>query len=84
MGMVAIIGGLTVKGAVFHQGYNNALGDARPALYAANYKALINDWRALFNNKNLPFGIMELSAGGEPQTLDNYELRMLDPAPAIR
>jgi len=83
-GMVAIIGGLTVKGAVFHQGYNNALGDARPTLYAANFKALINDWRALFDNKNLPFGIMELSAGGEPQTLDNYELRMLDPAPAIR
>lgn len=84
MGMVAIIGGLTVKGVVFHQGYNNALGDSRPALYAANYKALINDWRVLFNNKNLPFGIMELSAGGEPQTLDNYELRMLDPAPYIR
>jgi sialate O-acetylesterase len=83
-GMVALIGGLSVKGAVFHQGYNNALGDARPKLYAANYKALINDWRELFNNKNLPFGIMELSAGGEPQTLDNYELRMLDAAPAIR
>ncbi len=83
-GMVAIIGGLSVKGVVFHQGYNNALGDSRPALYAANFKALIHDWRALFGNKNLPFGIMELSAGGEPQTLDNYELRMLDPAPYIR
>lgn len=84
MGMVAIIGGLTVKGVVFHQGYNNALSDSRPALYAANFKALIHDWRALFGNNNLPFGIMELSAGGEPQTLDNYELRMLDPAPYIR
>lgn len=84
MGMVAIIGGLSVKGIVFHQGYNNALGDSRPALYAANFKALIHDWRALFSNENLPFGIMELSAGGEPQTLDNYELRMLDPAPYIR
>lgn len=84
MGMVAIIGGLSVKGIVFHQGYNNALGDSRPALYAANYKALIHDWRTLFSNKNLPFGIMELSAGGEPQTLGNYELRMLDPAPYIR
>lgn len=84
MGMVAIIGGLSVKGIVFHQGYNNALGDSRPALYAANYKALIDDWRTLFSNKNLPFGIMELSAGGEPQTLGNYELRMLDPAPYIR
>lgn len=84
MGMVAIIGGLSVKGIVFHQGYNNALGDSRPALYAANFKALIHDWRTLFSNENLPFGIMELSAGGEPQTSDNYELRMLDPAPYIR
>ena len=83
-GMVAIIGGLTVKGIVFHQGYNNALGDARPKLYAANFKALISDWRNLFNNKQLPFGIIEFSAGGEPQTLDNYELRMLDPSPYIR
>ena len=31
-GMVAIIGGLTVKGVVFHQGYNNALGDSRPSI----------------------------------------------------
>ena len=83
-GMVAIIGGLSVKGVVFHQGYNNALGDARPKLYAANFKALISDWRNLFNNKQLPFGIIEFSAGGEPQTLDNFELRMLDPSPYIR
>jgi len=83
-GMVAIIGGLTVKGIVFHQGYNNALGDARPKLYATNFKALISDWRNIFNNKQLPFGIIEFSAGGEPQTLENYELRMLDPSPYIR
>ena len=83
-GMVAVIGGLTVKGIVFHQGYNNALGDSRPKLYAANFKALISDWRNLFNNKQLPFGIIEFSAGGEPQTLDNFELRMLDPSPYIR
>jgi sialate O-acetylesterase len=83
-GMVAVIAGLTVKGAVFHQGYNNALEDSRPKQYAANFKALINDWRQTFNDTNLPFGIIEFSAGGEPQTLDNYEVRMLDPSPDIR
>jgi len=83
-GMVAVITGLTVKGAVFHQGYNNALEDSRPKQYAANFKALINDWRTTFNDANLPFGIIEFSAGGEPQTLDNYEVRMLDPSPFIR
>ena len=83
-GMVAVIAGLTVKGVVFHHGYNNALEDSRPKLYALNFKALIKDWRTTFNDKDLPFGIIEFSAGGEPQTLDNYELRMLDPAPSIR
>jgi sialate O-acetylesterase len=83
-GIVAVIAGLTVKGAVFHQGYNNALEDSRPKQYAANFKAVINDWRQTFNDANLPFGIIEFSAGGEPQTLENYEVRMLDPSPNIR
>jgi sialate O-acetylesterase len=84
IGMVAPIAGLTVKGAVFHQGYNNALEDSRPKQYASNFKALINDWRQTFNDADLPFGIIEFSAGGEPQTLDNFEVRMLDPSPYIR
>lgn len=83
-GMVALIAGLTVKGIVFHQGYNNALEDSRPKQYAANFKALIKDWRTTFNDNELPFGIIETSAGGDPQTLDNYELRMIDPTPSIR
>ena len=83
-GMISVIAGLTVKGVVFHQGYNNALEDSRPKQYALNFKALITDWRNCFTDKNLPFGIIEFSAGGEPQTLDNYELRMIDPSPYIR
>lgn len=83
-GMVAVIAGLTVKGIIFHQGYNNALEDARPRQYALNFKTLIKDWRQTFNDNSLPFGIIEFSAGGEPQTLDNYEVRMLDASPYIR
>ena len=83
-GMIAPIAGMTVKGIIFHQGYNNALEDARPDLYSLNFQTLIQDWRDAFMDPELPFGIIELSAGGEPQTLDNYELRMIDPAPAIR
>jgi sialate O-acetylesterase len=82
--MVAVIAGLAVKGVMFHHGYNNALVDSRPKLYALNFKSLITDWRNTFNDKNLPFGIVELSAGGEPQTLDNFELRMVDAAASIR
>ncbi len=83
-GMISVIAGLSVKGAVFHQGYNNAMEDSRPKLYALNFKALIKDWRKAFNDKDLPFGIIEFSAGGAPQTLDNYEVTMIDAAPYIR
>jgi sialate O-acetylesterase len=84
-GMLAPIAGLSVKGIVFNQGYNNAISaDARPALYAKNFVGLIKNWRSTFSDENLPFGIIELSAGGNPQTLDNYEVEMLDAAPYIR
>jgi sialate O-acetylesterase len=83
-GMVALLNGLAVKGVIFHQGYNNALEDSRPKLYEQNFKRMIADWRKNFNDPELPFGIIELSAGGEPQTLENFELRMIDPAPSIR
>ena len=84
-GMVAPVAGLTVKGVIFHHGYNNALlYDARPKLYELNFRALINDWRATFNDNVLPFGIIDLSAGGAPQTLENYEWTLIDAAPYIR
>jgi sialate O-acetylesterase len=84
-GLIAAVAGFAVKGVIFNQGYNNALSpDARPALYAKNFIALIKDWRNSFEDQNLPFGIIELSAGGLPQTMDNYETAMLDAAPFIR
>ncbi|HHJ09616.1 MAG TPA: hypothetical protein ENK25_01835 [Bacteroidetes bacterium] len=83
-GMLSVFAGLTVKGVIFHQGYNNALSDARPKLYALNFKLLIKDWRKAFNNDKMPFCIVEFSAGGTPQTLDNFEESMIDAAPFIR
>ena len=83
--MVAAIAGLSIKGILFNQGYNNALsGDSRPQLYAKNFINLILDWRKTFNDENLSFGIIKLSAGGTSQTLNNYELEMTDAAPFIR
>lgn len=84
-GMVAVVAGLTVKGVLFHHGYNNALlYDARPKQYELNFEALINDWRETFNDNDLPFGIIDLSAGGLPQTAENYEVSKIDAAPYIR
>lgn len=83
-GMMNVFGGLSVKGIIWNQGFNNALGDSRPKLYAKNLQLMIQEWRATFRDKNLPFGIIELSAGGEPQTLENFALRMLDAGTYIR
>ena len=83
-GMVACFAGFKLAGIIFHQGYNNALSDARPRLYAKSFQAMIQDWRNAFDEPNLPFGIIELCAGAEPQTPQNFELRMVDAGPYIR
>lgn len=84
-GYIVPIKGLAIKGVVFHHGYNNAIkGNSRPKAYAANFNLLIESWRKAFNDSELPFGILEFSANGEPQTYDNYEIAMLDAAPFIR
>ena len=82
--MLMVLDGLSVKGAIWHQGYNNALGDARPKLYGQMFQTMITDWRTVFRDEELPFGIIGFSAGGEPQTNDNFESQMIDPAPYIR
>ena len=83
-GHIAPIKGFALKGVVFHHGFNNALGDSRPSIYAADFDGLIDDWRKTFNDEKMPFGIIELCAGGTPQTLDNFEVAMQDAAPYIK
>ncbi len=83
-GMLASFSNASIKGAIFNQGYNNALGNARPRLYAKVMQAMIRDWRKAFRDEQMPFGIIGLTPGGQPQTRDNFELRMIDPAPFIR
>ena len=83
-GMIAPFASFNLKGVIFNQGYNNALGDARPKLYAEVFKFMIQDWRRAFRNESLPFGIVALTAGGEPQTLENFESKLVDAAPFIR
>jgi len=82
--MLAVLDGVSARGVIWHQGYNNALGDARPRLYGKMLKAMIGDWRTVFRDDDLPFGIIGFSAGGQPQTHDDFEARMIDAAPSIR
>ncbi|MEA1875759.1 MAG: sialate O-acetylesterase [Bacteroidota bacterium] len=76
--------GAVVTGIVFHQGFNNALGDSRPKLYTKNLQLMIEGWREFFGENDLPLGIVDLSAGGQSQTLDNYGLLSLDAGAYIR
>ena len=82
--MIAPISGLNISGTVFNQGYNNALGNARPSLYRKTFQAMIESWRAAFRNPKMPFCVIGLTAGGQPQTQENFELRTVDPGPYIR
>jgi len=82
--MVGVFAGFAVKGAIWNQGYQNAGFNARPALYTKTFQAMIRDWRRTFRDDKMPFGIVEFGGGAEPQTMDNFELRMVDAAPYIR
>lgn len=84
--MIAPIAGLSVKGAIFHQGFNNALGagTAGAAMYYQVFGRMITAWRAAFNDPEMPFGIISLCTAGSPQTRDDYLEKMFDNGIYIR
>lgn len=85
-GMIQPLSGLSIKGAIWHQGYNNALiGISNgPAMYREVFPVLIQAWRENFNDPDMPFGILSLCTEGSPQTLDNYSETMLNNGIHIR
>ena len=77
--------GLHVKGAVFHQGFNNCFeGSAGARMYQQVFGIMIRAWRTAFNNAHMPFCIVSLCTAGEPQTLKKYLELMYDVGPLIR
>ena len=84
--MIAPIAGFAVKGAIFHQGFNNCFewGSANAERYHQIFGKMITAWRAAFNDPNMPFGIISLPTAGKPQTRDNYLEMMIDPGIYIR
>jgi sialate O-acetylesterase len=84
-GMFGVFKGLNIKGVLFHQGYNNAMGtSSRPKRYRVLMKLMVEGWREDFNDPGLPVGVIEFCAGGISQTPDNFEHWDSDPAPFIR
>jgi len=82
--MIAPIAGFSVKGAIWHQGYNNALQRNGHALYSQVFPRMIGAWRAAFNDPNLPFGIISLCTEGDPQDRDDYLEKMANEGIYIR
>ena len=63
-GMIAPLTPLSLRGVLWYQGESNG-GDTSEK-YAALLQALIADWRARFDQPNLPFGIVQLANYGKP------------------
>lgn len=83
--MIAPLRGLSVKGAIFHQGYNNCFGGTPEAvMYSHVFPRMIAAWREAFEDPAMPFGILSLCTEGSQQTLDNYVERMANAGPYIR
>ncbi|MDA0809673.1 MAG: hypothetical protein O3B68_16880 [Planctomycetota bacterium] len=83
--MIAPLEGLQIRGAIFHQGYNNCFNGTEGAImYRHVFPEMINAWRAAFDNPEMPFGILSLCTEGTAQTLDNFSEMMANPGPYIR
>lgn len=64
-GMVAPFTPLTLKGFLWYQGETNSAHDRAP-VYATLMSALIGDWRAHFQQGNLPFLYVQISSFSSP------------------
>ncbi len=83
--MISPISGLQIKGAIFHQGYNNCFrGTEGAVMYRDIFPVMIESWRAAFSNPEMPFGIISLCTEGSPQTRENFVELMANPGPYIR
>ncbi|MFN3166155.1 MAG: sialate O-acetylesterase [Phycisphaeraceae bacterium] len=84
-GMIAPLEGLAVKGAIFHQGYNNCFNGTEGArMYRAVFPEMIKAWRAAFGDPDMPFAILSLCTAGDIQTRDDFTQKMFDAGPFIR
>jgi len=83
--MIRPLEGLSVAGAVFHQGFNNAFsGSAGARMYYQVFGEMITAWRRAFADEKLPFCIISLCTAGAPQTRENFLPPMYDVGALLR
>ncbi|MGC8551862.1 MAG: hypothetical protein ACP5O7_03255 [Phycisphaerae bacterium] len=73
-GMLAPMTGLRVKGVIWHQGFNNSLGNRTTGgeMYEQIFPKMIAAWRKAFDAPDMPFGILSLCTDGAPQTNKHF------------
>ena len=82
--MLSPIAGISVKGAIWHQGYNESAMRNGHKLYARVFPEMIKAWRATFHDPTMPFGIITQETDGAPQTLENFLPKMVDEGIYVR
>ena len=70
--MIMPIAGLSLRGALFYQGENNSFGDAWIP-FRQTFPAVISDWRRLFRDEQMPFGIIQI-AGWSTRRSMTYDM----------
>jgi sialate O-acetylesterase len=70
--MIMPLAGLPIRGALFYQGENNSFGETWVP-FQETFPAVIADWRRLFGNDDLPFGIIQI-AGWSTRRSMTYDM----------
>ncbi|HEX5790152.1 MAG TPA: sialate O-acetylesterase [Luteolibacter sp.] len=84
-GYFGVFKGYNIKGVLFHQGFNNTLGDnCRPKRYRLLIKLMVEGWREDFSDPKLPVCIIGGCGGSTAQNESNFELLSVETGPFIR
>jgi sialate O-acetylesterase len=67
-GMLAPLRGLSIRGALYFQGENNAFGDMYLP-FPDTYPAVIAEWRELFGDAALPIGLIQIGGWSTRRTM---------------
>lgn len=82
--MIVPLAGFQIKGAIWHQGYNNALEPNGHVMYSQVFPKMIAAWRTAFDDPQMPFGIISQETEGDPQDRDDYLEKMANEGVYIR
>lgn len=66
--LVAPMAGLSLRGVLYYQGENNSFGESWKPYYAT-LPGVIKDWREVFNDDDLPFGIIQIAGWSNRRTM---------------